>query len=581
MKKIGYTKFALGLFFFNSLIVISGCSQGVKLSGEQQFIEQQKDSEHLQSLALDLSLKTAILQNVYSNGHFQPKDCSIIADESVPIIQVSDSERGSCVTWDFVPTDSGYFRIINRETEGFIRAQGCSRTRREIEIRQVSRRFSGRCTQWKFLHIGNGQYRIINRVSGNFIRSSRCQIAKDSKIPLMQVSNRHTGRCTLWRLVSPVSDDVMTEEVPGLADPSLLKDSDPISVTKDNTVIQNLNFTANSTQSHIEIANGVKGTVIRNCRFENASAGHPNYLDGGAIRVNDGADVVVVNSEFHDNFRAVRAHKAEGVQVLFSKATGSMRNFIELNQSNNSSFQNVIAYNVVQWNQGFFSVKDFNDLPAKINWNNRGETELFPEDGISIYSTNGTEEKPTLILGNFFTTANRNWDFTGSFGATVTAGDGPTGSPGNYTEIQANLSWNFTMNGFSINGGKGHTLYDNVVYADGREKQYWEDPSDPYTALIRNVAYLHDNWLNNIPIEAASANNLAFYYNPWGIPHGFYNTIDGSPHPNGNDPWSYELTSAELNWDGEKEGSIVDRWENRQQTIDSIVRLYGKFRADL
>lgn len=95
------------------------------------------------------------IQNKASKGKYRPKNCSTTADDSVEIVQVGESAFGWCEQWKLVPTDEeGYFRIENRQTGGWIRSQECSSIADDsVPITQVSTGYTGNCTKWKLIDI--------------------------------------------------------------------------------------------------------------------------------------------------------------------------------------------------------------------------------------------------------------------------------------------------------------------------------------------------------------------------------------------------------------------------------------------
>ena len=88
---------------------------------------------------------------------------------------------------------------------GWYRPSGCSDLDDDsVSIVQTSQSFTGFCTQWEMIDLGDGYYRFKNRDTGKHFRPDNCAGATDETVNIVQAPETSVGDCTAWKLI-PVS----------------------------------------------------------------------------------------------------------------------------------------------------------------------------------------------------------------------------------------------------------------------------------------------------------------------------------------------------------------------------------------
>ncbi|WP_299312255.1 T9SS type A sorting domain-containing protein [uncultured Aquimarina sp.] len=152
---------------------------------------------------IDITGKLWRLENKATKQWIRTKGCASDYNETTPLVVTSTNNTGNCTMFDFIPTDDGYYYLQNKGTNGRYRPKNCSNTANDsIEIVQVGSGSFGWCEQWKLIETDEeGYFRIQNRQTNNWIRSQGCSANTDESIPITQVSQEYTGNCTKWKLI--------------------------------------------------------------------------------------------------------------------------------------------------------------------------------------------------------------------------------------------------------------------------------------------------------------------------------------------------------------------------------------------
>ncbi|WP_298545579.1 T9SS type A sorting domain-containing protein [uncultured Aquimarina sp.] len=146
----------------------------------------------------DITSRNWHLENKATDQWVRPLDCA--SDIGTPLVVTPKGNTGNCSMFTFEETDTGYYFIINKATEGRLKFFRDSNNGNDtVPVELVSDAYTGWNPQWKLIDAGDGYYRIQNRVTGNWIRSQGC--SGDENTLITQVSTGFSGDCTKWRLV--------------------------------------------------------------------------------------------------------------------------------------------------------------------------------------------------------------------------------------------------------------------------------------------------------------------------------------------------------------------------------------------
>ncbi|MDB4969346.1 MAG: pathosis-related protein 5-like [Myxococcales bacterium] len=111
--------------------------------------------------------------------------------EGTPVQQYGCGDHQANQQWQLVPTDSGYYRIVNRNSNLVLDvAGGPGATARGVKV-QLWSSWSGANQQWKAVAMGNGYYQLVARHSGKCLDVPSSSI--DNGVVLQQWDCNGTG----------------------------------------------------------------------------------------------------------------------------------------------------------------------------------------------------------------------------------------------------------------------------------------------------------------------------------------------------------------------------------------------------
>jgi parallel beta-helix repeat protein len=172
---VGPDTFTTNNVLFNNVVV------GASIRSSQAGFENYYAQQYQVGGSLTTSGAETFFNSADVSGNLQIRDGNsglavVVRNASIregsPVVTGPPSPLGNGLgndEWQFVPTDGGYYRIVNANSGLVMAVEGAALTRGAGVVQSVSSDGSSHHDEWLIQPAGNGLYNLVNRLSGLYL----------------------------------------------------------------------------------------------------------------------------------------------------------------------------------------------------------------------------------------------------------------------------------------------------------------------------------------------------------------------------------------------------------------------------